>query len=102
MAVDNEDLRAFFIQTPVVNGWHHHGSLNAVGGGFETCVHIYHANSLLSEISPHAFFPGKPSCQKVVLLLWLINPVELTRCRHLFFLVVGIIKIEKEFLFLKR
>ena len=56
MAVVNEDLRAFFIQTPVVNGWHHQGSLNAVEGGFETCVHIYHANSLLSGISPYAFF----------------------------------------------
>ena len=36
--------------------WHHHLSFNVVGGGFETCVHIYHANSLLSGISPHAFF----------------------------------------------
>ena len=56
MAVVNEDLRALFIQTPVGNGWHHHGSLNAVEGGFETCVHIYHANSLLGEISQYAFF----------------------------------------------
>ena len=50
-------------------------------GGLETSIHIYHANSQLSEISPHAFF------QKAILpeggTFCLINPVELTRCRHL-------------------
>ena len=63
--------------------------------GFETCVHIYHANSQLSEISPHAFF------QKAMLpegrTFCLINPSELTRCRHLSYSVVGIVKTEKDF-----
>ena len=68
-------------------------------GGFETCVYIYHANSQLSEISPHAFF------QKAILpegrTFCLINPIELTRCRHLSYSVVGIVKTEKNFSSLK-
>ena len=68
-------------------------------GGFETCLHIYHANSQLSEISSHAFF------QKAILsegrTFWLINPVELTRCHRLSFSVVGIVKTEKDLFSLK-
>ena len=71
--------------------WHHRGSFNAAGG-FETWVHIYHANSQLSEIFPHAFF------QKALLpegrTFLLINPIELTRCRHLSLSVVGIVKTD--------
>ena len=40
MAMVNEDLRAFFLQTPVVNGWLfysilNHTDYNATGGGLE-------------------------------------------------------------------
>ena len=54
--------------------WHHHGSFNAF-------------------------------LQKVILpegsTFWLINPVELTRYRHLSFSLVGIVKTENDFFSLK-
>ena len=50
---------------------------------------------------PHMHSSRKPSCQKVRRTFCLINPIELTRCRHLSYSVVGIVKTEKDFFSLK-
>ena len=94
----NEDLRAFFMQTPVVNGWLfysvlNHANYNATGAGLEFIYKPVIPSHKVSKIYLHLLLPLLPADRiGANIAIWRKKvPFGLFVCRHLAFSVVGII-----------